>query len=894
MKISLDTLEWQLKGYWPYVPIKETSMETGQTLSGVTDWIPATVPGGVHYDLWRAGLMENPYVAQQSLHAEWVEHRWWMYRTMIPESILGGKAELKKIQSQGRRIFLVFDGLDYEAEVFFNDLNMGTHVGMYDRFELDITDRIQAENTLLVLFRGIPEEMGQIGYTSQTFTQKSRFNYKWDFSTRIVNIGFWKGVNLYVTEPVEEKELHWFTSVRDNVGIIQTGGVLQCSEEVRKSWKEEPQLVVSISEPAFYTEKDCPGKNKEWSVLSAGPAFFEKSGEDDLYQASLQREFQVENPKLWNPVGYGKPWLYQLRFELKAGSDTIWSKTAPVGIRSLAFLQNESAPEGALPYTICLNERKIYIRGVNITPLDHFYGNVTPQRYEYLVQSICEAGCNLVRVWGGGLIETEEFYALCDRYGLLIWQEFIQSSSGIDNIPSVKPEFLRLLQIAARACVMEKRSHVSLTIYGGGNELMLAPNRPVGYDHPNIRLLKQITEELDPGRFFYPTSASGPREFISFEKNVSHDVHGNWRYEGNPQHYQLYGQSDNLFHSEFGTDAAANQSTLRRFLPKKSLHPTPMSQNPDWKHHGEWWGTYFRDCDMFGEIPKTEKYLKHFTACSQYMQSEGLRFILDSDRRKAFHNSGVIIWQMNEPWPNASCTNLMDYFGDKKSAYYQVKRCFAKRRLVMDYETLTYTPGTETEFAVYALNASESWETEACFEVLLPDGTVEQTGTFFVSCKADCSEQIGVIPIRIPAAQVFFIRFSWKQEGEWHSQEPWMLSTQEKQPFAAMSAVSRDTEKVVITDAAAIEDAVYAVTLENRSEQAAIEAGVELSRAGDYVLEAEENYVFLLPGEKKTLNITLKKRADVLFETDWNTDDREKSGDEIELAEGVWVMARSL
>ena len=161
---------------------------------------------------------------------------------------------------------------------------------------------------------------------------------------------------------------------------------------------------------------------------------------------------------------------------------------------------------------------------------------------------------SLVRVWGGGLIEKDEFYDLCDENGILIWQELIQSSSGIDNKPSEQEEFLELLKKTAECAVREKRNHVSLAVYSGGNELMEAPDRPCGRENKNIAMLEEIVRRLDGRRAFLPTSASGPREFITSEKGVSHDVHGSWRYEGNPGHYVLYGESDNLFHSEFGMD----------------------------------------------------------------------------------------------------------------------------------------------------------------------------------------------------------------------------------------------------------------------------------------------------------------------------------------------------
>ena len=213
MDISLSGLSWELKGYWPYVPIKEKSMETGQTLQGVTGWLPAMVQGGVHYDLWKAGMIEDPYFGRNSLKCEWVENRWWMYRTILPDVLNG--TDLKKEQ-----VVLRFLGLDYEAEVFWNDESCGTHSNMYTPMEIDLTGKIKEKNKLVVLFKGIPDEMGQIGFTSRTFTQKSRFNYKWDFSTRIVNIGIWQDVVLHVKEKAKLDDLHVDTDFVQEKGQI--------------------------------------------------------------------------------------------------------------------------------------------------------------------------------------------------------------------------------------------------------------------------------------------------------------------------------------------------------------------------------------------------------------------------------------------------------------------------------------------------------------------------------------------------------------------------------------------------------------------------------------------------------------------------------------------------
>lgn len=854
MEISLSQLQWQVKGYWPYVPLKETSMETGQSLQGVTDWIPATVPGGVHYDLWRAGLIENPYVGRNSLLCEWVEHRWWMYRAVFPGNLAG---RLRP----GGKVALIFRGLDYEAEIFLNNTSCGTHAGMFEPFTVDITDLIQEENTLLVLFKGIPEEMGQIGRTSETFTQKSRFNYKWDFSTRLVNMGMWREAVLSVPEEARAEDLRWTSQAGPDWGKICIRGRIV---DGRADREEQLRLILRIRGPYDRRRFSVQGNSEE---REAGCVY---QGEKTVTQGLFEEEILLENPCVWQPNGTGIPWLYELEALLTAGERILWETRMHLGIRTLQLLPNEGAGKDALPYTFCINGEKIYIKGVNMVPLDMLYGNVGWQRYAHMTALMVNAGCNLVRVWGGGLIEKEEFYRLCDENGLLVWQEFIQSSSGIDNIPCTHPEYLDLLQRTAAAAVREKRSHVSLAVYGGGNELQDEPDRPTGLENGNIRLLQEIVEQLDGTRFFYPTSASGPREFVTRDRGVSHDVHGNWKYLGDPAHYELYGESDNLFHSEFGTDGAAHVKSLKKILPPEALHPAPMRENPDWQHHGEWWGTYDRDCGMFGKIPREPQWLETFVACSQYMQSEGLRFILDADRKRAFQNSGVIVWQINEPWPNTSCTSLVDYFGETKSAYYQVKRCYRERRLVLDYRRLVYEAGTRAEFAVYAVSDTRAWDGEGICRVYGINGKLYEEKCFTAHTKEGERSRPEKIRILVPPEELFLVVLGSRTGGRLNRQEPYLFSTSQREPFAALLACRRagqaeeiHMEAEVWGDPESGRMEAQAV-LRNDSSRAVLEAGVET--AGDHwYLLGEDNYVMLLPGETVTLRFVLCRKEGVLF-----------------------------
>ena len=663
MRYDLCREKWRLKGYYPWVPVKDKSMETGKELMGVTDWLPATVPGGVHYDLYRAGWIEHPYQDLNSLKCEWVENRWWEYR-----------AEVQPPREEALGYRLVFEGLDYDASIYVNGRLLATHQGMYEPVAVDITQAVQDAResgqalAIKVLLRHAPDEMGQIGKTSLTFTQKSRFNYKWDFSTRLVNLGIWQPCYI---ESLSECGLR-YPRIHTTVDA-QGRGEVRFQAELERRAPCNAHVRFTLEETGDTVLIPCQGEG-------------------------LDGQLTIEQPRLWQPNGAGEQPLYHALavLEDEAGRELDrWQ--GRVGIRKLSYRQNEGAPADALPYTFVVNDQPLYIKGVNMTPLDHLYGNISDEHYRVMVQRMKRMNVNMVRVWGGGLIEQERFYELCDEAGILVWQEFIQSSSGIGNVPSKKPEFLTLLRQTALHAVRTRCNHACLAVWSGGNELNDENDRPATYEDENIAMLKAIVEAWDSQRLFLPTSASGPREFVSEDKGVSHDIHGNWNYGGNPYHYRLYGRSDSLFHSEFGTDGMCCAESLQRFVSPPYRTLAPVDKNIVYRHHGEWWCTFRRDEALFGPCDS----LRQMTLRSQWIQAEGLRFILEANRRRAMRNSGSIIWQINEPWPNASCTSLVDYYLNPKMAWYWCKEAFAPFHVSLDYQRLDAQAGAPFPAAVH-------------------------------------------------------------------------------------------------------------------------------------------------------------------------------------------------
>lgn len=723
MRISLNSRDghkWQVSGSWPFTVLQGASVETGAKFTGVTYPMDAKVPGSVYDDLMRAGIIENPYYERNSVNCEWVANRFWSYMTSF-----------EKPESNGKRVRLVLNGIDYYAHVFVNDKKVAEHEGMYTTITADITDILKdGENKITVVLENAPNEMGQIGYTSRTFTQKARFGYKWDFSTRLVNIGIYDDVYLDVCDdPITEPY------IRYSDGYVTAAA-------------KNEKITASLS---------LNGK-----LIATGES--EKSGDGCMVK------LKVENPELWYPNGVIKGRKTQPLYELKLKSSDD-QREFKIGLREISYRQPEGAVESVLPYVPVFNGRDVYIKGVNMTPLDHMYGTVDRERYDSLLKIARDAGVNLIRVWGGGIIEKEDFYDLCDEYGIMVWQEFIQSSSGIDNIPSKRPEFLKLCSSTANEAVRVKRNHVSLTFWSGGNELMDEHGIPSTFEDENIAMLKKIVNELDPDRLMLPTSASGPTEW--FDENDytrNQDIHGPWKYAGVEEQYSLYNRSTIMLHSEFGVDGMTNLDSLKTVLAPENQKVTTMGENLTWRHHGEWWDTYsYRERPIFGDIAK----LEDLVDVSQFMQGEGIRYAIEAHRRRTkyarpvdfgfgasekepYHeNVGAIVWQMNEPWPCVACTCMVDYYASPKLAMYFWSEAEKPVHISLKYSKFIWKAGEK--FTAEAYVHDEYGEGYDSAEVKLFDSTGKE-----IPFEADGS----VIRATVPEGDSFTVELTLRHGDE--------------------------------------------------------------------------------------------------------------------------------
>ena len=667
MRYSLNECDWILRGWnknqWTYLRI----METGTQMIPPIPAIKATVPGSIHEDLLRAGLIEDYNYGLKTLNMEWIENREWSYETKFT---IGSDNFDKYI--------LCFDGIDYSGCVLLNNNRILDFEGTHLSWEVDVTRYLNgtAENVLKVIIFCPPEVDGQTGYTKNVQKLKPRFNYVWDWCPRMINVGIWKDVYLKAYSNARITDFYPKT-ISD-----ESGNIIDIRIEVETTRKGE-----------YLTEA---------KVSYNGIIVAENSIKQNLLCSSNQEinlMVLVDQPHLWYPNNFGDQPLYQVSVEIKYEEYICDSSIKTVGFRQIEYAKNEDSSDDSLPYTVVVNGTPIFLRGINWVPIKPFYGAVTRKDYIKYLNCFKTMNVNIIRVWGGAILEKTDFYELCDQMGLMVWQEFPQSSSGIDNSTCEQSEYIKELSKVAVQFVKCRRHHACHIIWCGGNELMWHDYVPIDLRSDNLNSLDKIVNAHDNGKLFLPASPSG-HTFNFNEKLVglgkNHDVHGPWEYLGPLEHYRMCNIDDSLIHTEAGCPAPPRMETLYKYADR-DLWP-PDTTNAYWTHRGAWWVKIDQMTNWFGDFNKDiDKYVKAF----RYIQYESLGYSSESVRRKSPHKSGFIVWMGNEPFPNACNTSVIEYDSAAKPSYYKLKDAFSSFHLSLEYSKIMYVNGEEFKAGVY-------------------------------------------------------------------------------------------------------------------------------------------------------------------------------------------------
>ncbi len=628
-------------------------------------WLPATVPGQVHLDLMAAEVIPDPFFGLNYEQCLWVEQKEWWYRT----SLTPGREDLG-----GKRVELVFEGLDTFATVYLNGEEIGTSRNMWVPLVLDVTDRLRwgEGNTLAVRlrspFEAVKPDMeaddtenvtGFFSPKERIYARKAQMSYGWDIAPRIVSVGIWRPVYL---RSVPEVAIRGFWARTKRLSEAEAEVVFEVEAE---NVSQQPRDVTVRLAAA------CADHELAWEC--------EKTLDPGL--STLRGEQVVPNPRLWWPHGMGDQALYRGTVSVGSGGQASHMGQCTFGIRKLDLVLQD-AESGQPRFYFTVNGVPCFMRGTNWMPIDAMFARVTPERIEAVLDLCLDAHCNMLRIWGGGIYEDPAFYELCDEKGLLIWQDFMMAC----GLYPQNERFRRQLREEAEWVVRELRGHPCLALWAGDNENDCAYGWGEGESEGYLKngltreVLPEVCARLDPSRTYIPSSPFNPSGHGNPNAPDEGDLHL-WDHSVRARD-PMYFTDTSKFLSEIGRICAANLSSTQRFLAPEDQWPV---QNRAWEHHvgtipttdfNRRWKT---DEGIRNLIGRDAESLEEYIAASQYGQAWCLGEWIERARRRKFECGGILWWNIFDNWPE-HVDAVVDYYFGKKVGYTAV--CRASRLLM--------------------------------------------------------------------------------------------------------------------------------------------------------------------------------------------------------------------
>ncbi len=619
--------------------------------AGTKEGVPALVPGDTHSALLAAGRIPDPYVGMNELSVQWVGREDWSYE----RSFQVDGAFLSEDQ-----VFLSCDSLDTVAEVFLNGKKIGSSDNMFTRLCFDAKPFLRSgANTIRVSFASsertateraarlpypVPHVRNPVQSPNRNLVRKVQCHSGWDW-----------GPCLMVAGIAGEISLGAFSDVRiDYVATEQKHGKGKCTVRVFAE--------CTAAREGPYTLEVALGEKRASRkvMLSRG-------------SNSPSLDITLENPALWWPNGYGPQSLYELSVRL--GGDSVWKR---IGLRSIRLINREDAQ--GLSMTFRVNGLDIFCKGANWIPQDALPQRESRARLEHLLSSAAAAHMNMIRVWGGGKYESEDFYSLCDEKGILIWQDMMFSCA---LYPATR-EFLASVEGEIRHQVKRLRDHPCIALWCGNNEdvgaLTWFPESRqdrdrylVDYDRLNEGTIGRTVDECDPARTFWPSSPSAGRG--DYSDNWHGDRRGDMHFwsvwhEGKP--FSAFLEVTPRFCSEFGYQSFPSIDTIRSYAAPGDLNVT----SPVMEHHQRHPRGNSIITEMFTRYFRMPEGFESFVYLSQVQQAVAIRTAVERWRSMRPTCMGTLYWQLNDTWPVCSWSSI-EYNGSWKLLHYAAKRFFA-------------------------------------------------------------------------------------------------------------------------------------------------------------------------------------------------------------------------
>ena len=625
------------------------------------------VPSVVQQSLYENGIIPHPYLGTVENQLLWISDHPWDYA-------LHFDADKELLEKEN--IELVFEGIDTYANVRLNGQDLFFAENQFRTWKQDVKDLLKEKDNLL--------EVSFVRYDSTQLalyeahqprlpekyavSRKAPYQHGWDWAPKYKNVGIWKPVKL----------LGWNEARLENAYIVtQTA-----NEE-----KAELMLHLDVEsvEDEDFTVEIGPSASSGTSVFTVQNRSLSLS--KGCQHTALP--ISIDNPQIWWPNEMGEQPLYDFEVVLKNNGKVLDTKSFKSGIRTFEMVDEPDSIGRAFYFKV--NGVPMYAKGANYVPEEMIETWINPDNTLKLLQMAQESHFNMLRVWGGGIYPSDDFFNICDSLGILVWEDFMYAGT----MYPYDEAFLENDRIEAEEQVKRLASHPSLALWCGGNEISEGyynwgwqqslnwseeDDRAIkaGYDRLFEDILPQAVAQFDGTRPYWPSSPS--KGWGRPESLTEGDVHY-WGVWWGEQPYEVYREKVGRFNSEYGYQSYPDYSTLLKIAQGEELSKDAEVIAAHQKHAR---GTRQIDDFIQRYYPDAQpKDFEEYVHLSQLSQAYGMEIAIEAHRTAKPYNMGTLYWQLNDAWPVTSWSSI-DYYGNPKVFHERLKTLYAPVLLSLD------------------------------------------------------------------------------------------------------------------------------------------------------------------------------------------------------------------
>ncbi len=643
--------------------VVEQTLSQGWTLTGDTLNInmPVNVPSVVQQNLYDAGLIPHPYLGTVEETLLWISDHPWTYATHF-------NVDQKMLEKDV--VELVFEGIDTYASVTLNGQKLFDADNQFRIWRTDVKPLLKDQDNLLVLDFPRYDSLQLALYNDHqprlpekyAVTRKAPYQHGWDWAPKYKNVGIWKPVSLVA----------WSNARLDNAYIVT-------NEVEEEQAKLTLHLDVESTAPGDYTVEILSNRK----VFQKFPLQADQGNQHKLFS------FTIENPRLWWPNEMGEQYLYDFEIRLKSSDKILDSKQIKTGVKTVQIVQEPDAKGFSFYFKV--NGVPMYAKGANYVPEEMIETWIKPENTQKLLKMAQEAHFNMLRVWGGGIYPSDDFFNICDTLGILVWEDFMYAGT----MYPYDEAFLENAKIEALEQVKRLASHPSLGLWCGGNEISEGYYNwgwqqsldwseeddqaiKAGYDRLFETILPNVVEIFDGTRPYWPSSPS--KGWGRPESLTQGDVHY-WGVWWGEQPYEMYREKVGRFNSEYGYQSYPDYSTLEKIAQGEPLSKDAKVIAAHQKHAR---GTQLIDDFIQRYYPEAQPNgFEEYVYLSQLSQAYGMEIAIEAHRTAKPYNMGTLYWQLNDAWPVTSWSSI-DYYGNPKVFHEKLKTLFAPVLLSLD------------------------------------------------------------------------------------------------------------------------------------------------------------------------------------------------------------------